>query len=172
MICSVRRYSLLSTASILRSSSKAFRVLNNPFRCPFSLIGNGKGISSSSGQASDSYVDYMPLEGVERLHRYCLGGYHPITIGDQLHNRYTIIHKLGFGSYSTIWLARDQDSREYFAIKVLIANSKSPENKIIRRLQDTHLKSSAKTAIPPLLDEFTLNGPNGSHHCLVTTPQE
>src|SRR5690349_2939382 len=52
--------------------------------------------------------EYMPIEDVEKLERYRPGGYHPVTIGEQLGGRYSIVHKLGFGGYSTIWLARDQ----------------------------------------------------------------
>ncbi len=44
----------------------------------------------------------------EQLTDYCPGGYHPIHLNDTLHDgRYEIVHKLGFGSFSTVWLARD-----------------------------------------------------------------
>ena len=37
------------------------------------------------------------------------GGYHPVHIGDTFQNsRYTIVRKLGWGYYSTVWLARDE----------------------------------------------------------------
>lgn len=45
----------------------------------------------------------------EPLHRYCIGGYHPLKLGDVLkHGRYRIMHKVGWGGYSTTWVARDQ----------------------------------------------------------------
>jgi len=45
----------------------------------------------------------------EPLHRYRPGGYHPLALGDTLKNeRYKILHKLGWGSYSTTWAAKDQ----------------------------------------------------------------
>jgi hypothetical protein len=45
----------------------------------------------------------------EPLHRYRKGGYHPVCLGDLLKDRrYKILHKLGWGGYSTIWAARDQ----------------------------------------------------------------
>jgi hypothetical protein len=45
----------------------------------------------------------------EPLHRYHKGGYHPVHLGDLLSNgRYKILHKLGWGGYSTVWAARDQ----------------------------------------------------------------
>ena len=44
----------------------------------------------------------------EPLNRYRIGGYHPVHLGDTFKNdRYKILHKLGWGSYSTVWLARD-----------------------------------------------------------------
>ncbi|KAB8202502.1 hypothetical protein BDV34DRAFT_228309 [Aspergillus parasiticus] len=54
------------------------------------------------------YFEYQPIEGVERLERYRPGGYHPIHIGDVLKGRYRVVHKLGHGAYSTIWLSRDE----------------------------------------------------------------
>ena len=42
--------------------------------------------------------------------RYQPGGYHPVHLGDLFKDgRYKIIHKLGNGSYATVWLARDQE---------------------------------------------------------------
>lgn len=34
--------------------------------------------------------------------------FYPVRIGELLHDRYRIITKLGFGGFSTVWLARDQ----------------------------------------------------------------
>ena len=47
-------------------------------------------------------VDAEPLE------RYREGGYHPTHLGGIFKDgRYKVIHKLGWGGYATIWLARD-----------------------------------------------------------------
>jgi serine/threonine-protein kinase SRPK3 len=44
----------------------------------------------------------------EPLHRYRIGGYHPIALRDLLKDgRYKILHKLGWGGYSTVWAAKD-----------------------------------------------------------------
>ncbi|KAJ3920571.1 kinase-like domain-containing protein [Lentinula edodes] len=49
------------------------------------------------------------LDEVEDVDNYRPGGFHPVQIGDKFSaGRYRIIHKLGFGGSSTIWLARDE----------------------------------------------------------------
>lgn len=46
-----------------------------------------------------------PCEWIED---YRPGSYHPVHLGDLFNNgQYKIIRKLGEGSYSTVWLARD-----------------------------------------------------------------
>lgn len=45
----------------------------------------------------------------EDLAKYCHGGYHPVHLNDLLcDGRYRILDKLGFESFSTVWLARDE----------------------------------------------------------------
>jgi non-specific serine/threonine protein kinase len=47
----------------------------------------------------------LPCEWVEA---YRPGGYHPVLLGDVFNNgQYKVIRKLGEGSSSTVWLARD-----------------------------------------------------------------
>ncbi|KAF5353457.1 hypothetical protein D9756_007915 [Leucocoprinus leucothites] len=49
------------------------------------------------------------LDVIEDIEDYQPGGYHPISIGDTFdHGRFRVLHKLGFGGSSTVWLARDQ----------------------------------------------------------------
>jgi len=44
----------------------------------------------------------------ESVARYCAGGYHPVKIGDLFdYGKYKIVSKLGYGVYSTVWLAFD-----------------------------------------------------------------
>jgi serine/threonine protein kinase len=45
----------------------------------------------------------------ENAARYKPGGYHPVKLGDKLGtDRYQILHKLGYGGFSTVWLAKDE----------------------------------------------------------------
>jgi serine/threonine protein kinase len=87
-------------------------------------------------------------------------------IGDMLHARYHIVDKLGFGGYSTIWLARDTRQEQYVAVKVGIADATLPrETKILRALSSSSVHPGRK-AIPVPLDEFQVHGPNGIHNVL------
>lgn len=49
------------------------------------------------------------LDNAEDAEKYRKGGFHPIHLGDALHGgRYCVLHKLGHGGFSTVWLARDR----------------------------------------------------------------
>ena len=48
-----------------------------------------------------------------------MGGYHPVHLGEVLIGRYIIIQKLGWGQFSTVWLAKDTKHENTFvALKV------------------------------------------------------
>lgn len=54
------------------------------------------------------FKEYSSSVCAEPLYRYRKGGYHPVHIGDLLHNgRYKVVHKLGHGGRSTVWAAQD-----------------------------------------------------------------
>ncbi|EGC47658.1 protein kinase [Histoplasma capsulatum var. duboisii H88] len=114
------------------------------------------------------------IDGAESLEKYKPGGYHPIMIGDLLHERYCIVDKLGFGGYSTVWLAQDTHLKSYVAVKVGIANWHPHETKVLQALSAPRpLSLSAhpgRHSIPLPLDEFELHGPNGTHPCYTMTP--
>ncbi|KAF3481253.1 Srpk [Arthroderma uncinatum] len=121
----------------------------------------------------DTQVLYEPLEGVERLENYRPGGYHPIQIGDHFHDRYRVVHKLGHGSYSTAWLARDERFNKYVAVKVCTADANPKEVDTISTLTRPDYPSVnhlGRMMVPSILDRFTIHGPNGNHACHVTAP--
>ena len=63
-----------------------------------------------SGDWSNGTPDETGSEASEEedLEDYCKGGYHPVEPGQFYNNgRYTIVRKLGWGHFSTVWLARD-----------------------------------------------------------------
>ena len=50
---------------------------------------------------------YFAGPGLESPVGYHPGGYHPVHLGDVYRKQYKVINKLGFGTFSTVWLARD-----------------------------------------------------------------
>ncbi|KAG6850118.1 hypothetical protein H0H93_001039 [Arthromyces matolae] len=113
---------------------------------------------------------YQWVDEAEDLERYAPGGYHPVHIDDEINGRYTIVHKLGFGAYATVWLARDQVENRFVAIKFIVASAsaESREVRILRHINATGTQDPRRSFIATLLDEFDLEGPNGRHRCLVT----
>ncbi|KAK8103457.1 kinase-like protein [Apiospora kogelbergensis] len=102
-------------------------------------------------------------------------------VDDVLHRRYRIVDKLGHGGYSTIWLAHDEQTTRYVALKVNISGQMLPgrEPSILRTLSEsvsnretTQEAFDASTALPRILDVFNVRGPNGTHVCYTKTPAQ
>ena len=109
----------------------------------------------------------------ERISFYRPGGYHPVELGDKFYNRYVVEHKLGCGGNSTVWLARDlqHEHKRLVALKIMMSGDGDAclETSFIRRLDSQTQPSACRPSFFPIvLDEFTINGPNGNHRCLVT----
>ncbi|TKA76118.1 hypothetical protein B0A49_03666 [Cryomyces minteri] len=101
----------------------------------------------------------------ESLYRYRPGGYHPVHLGDFLSNgRYEVVHKLGFGGYSTVWLARDHHLKRYVAVKIVVSEVgvKTRELHVLRVLSTAKDQYGSRNVIR-LLDDFQHIGPNGTH---------
>lgn len=119
---------------------------------------------------------YNWISGAECADGYEVGGYHPVSIGDVLQQRYHIVDKLGYGGYSTVWLAHDDDASRYVALKIGTARSDSVAREI-KTLQDLadaptspQAVHSGKRLLPAVLDVFQVTGPNGTHSCYTSAP--
>jgi serine/threonine-protein kinase SRPK3 len=80
---------------------------------------------------------------------YCKGGYHPVQVGEQYKDgKYTIVRKLGWGHFSTVWLSKDNVTGKHVALKVV---------------------RSAAHYTETALDEIKLLNkvPHGMHVCMV-----
>jgi len=128
-----------------------------------------------------SFPMYKPMEDIEPFERYTVGDYYPVRIGERFCSaRYHIVHKLGHGSYATIWLARDEILAKYVAIKFCVSGLDRPfEGTILKALWDEGRRAGEEhigvTLFPKLLGEFEVEGPEirgtkRKHRCLVTTP--
>lgn len=130
-----------------------------------------------------SHYRYVPsmLDDIESLEGYRAGGYHPVHLGDMFDGgRYKVLHKLGYGGGSTVWLARDlrpeTPSCTLVSLKVLASQFsqglviETPDIYIPEKLADL-----AKTtghagggSVLRSLRHFMHEGPNGAHLCLVS----
>jgi len=114
---------------------------------------------------------YKIIDDVEDIELYTEGGFHPLDLGDELQNgRFTIVHKLGFGGYSTVWLARDNVKEKYVTLKVSIAQASEDEEKVeamYNLLREQSQSNPAGDFICLPLEKFLVEGPNGKHHCTV-----
>jgi len=63
------------------------------------------------------YVQHQH-KGEERSERYEKGGYHPLKPGATLNDKYLVMKKLGFGQFSTVWLARNQKPDGYGSVGI------------------------------------------------------
>lgn len=96
---------------------------------------------------------------------YAVGGFYPVMLGDLFHERYYVLCKLGWGTFSTVWLCWDLIGKRYVALKIVKSNyidTKSAQHEI------KNLRCVGKRKkIVQLLDDFKVTGVNGTHICIV-----
>ncbi|KAJ3795609.1 kinase-like domain-containing protein [Lentinula aff. detonsa] len=116
------------------------------------------------------------LDNVEDAQEYQPGGLHPISIGDTfVGGRYRVIHKLGHGGSSTVWMARDhlQDAPKgrVVTLKALRADVSS---KVASDIPELIIPRLLAAVLPPsgdlrtIQDHFLVDGPNGTHRILIS----
>ncbi|KAK7227924.1 hypothetical protein V2G26_000094 [Clonostachys chloroleuca] len=95
--------------------------------------------------------------------------FYPVRLGEVFHDRFQIMTKLGFGSSSTIWLARDLRDHQYVALKIYIHNSVKHRERPFYEHLDKVLPSKHVGAanVRKLVDSFEVSGPHGKHIALV-----
>ncbi|KAF4499187.1 CMGC SRPK kinase [Fusarium agapanthi] len=112
----------------------------------------------------------VQISDTEEPEFYRKDGFHPIHIGDHLDGgRYRIVHKLGHGGFSVVWLAYDSLESIWVALKIVAASDSSlVEEKavmchsIISKMDDERFVTYKRF--------FHIEGPNGRHLCLVLPP--
>ncbi|XP_077132396.1 SRSF protein kinase 3-like [Ranitomeya variabilis] len=103
---------------------------------------------------------------------YCPGGYHPVETGETLNRRYQVIHKVGWGYFSTVWLCRDLQKKKYVAVKISKSGKKFNEAALdevalLNCVNGARKKESQGENVIHFLHDFKLIGENGLHVCLV-----
>ncbi|KAF9205701.1 serine/threonine protein kinase, CMGC group [Haplosporangium sp. Z 27] len=120
---------------------------------------------------TDQYSVYSDEE--EDMEDYKRGGYHYISVGDVFHEgRYITLRKLGWGHFSTVWLARDTVENRHVALKVVKSATHYTETaideiKLLERVVQANPNSPGRKYVVELLDHFMHRGPNGLHVCMV-----
>ncbi|KZV99851.1 kinase-like protein [Exidia glandulosa HHB12029] len=122
-------------------------------------------MASPSNHDEEDWEDYQP------------GGYHPVRIGDTFHDgRYLVVRKLGWGHFSTVWLAKDHKTDRHVALKVVKSADRYTETaldevqllaRVQRPLSSPSTPHTGRVHIVQLVEHFFHTGPHGRHVCMV-----
>lgn len=121
-------------------------------------------------EAHSESSDYTSSED-EGTDDYRRGGYHAVRIGDSFKGgRYVVQSKLGWGHFSTVWLAWDTQNNRYVALKVQksaqhYTEAAMDEIAILKQIAEGDVDD--EKCVVKLLDHFKHTGPNGQHVCMV-----
>ncbi|KAJ5351024.1 protein kinase domain protein [Penicillium brevicompactum] len=108
----------------------------------------------------------------ERFEQFKLGKSYPANIGDVLSFRYQIVGKLGFGTTSTVWLARDLErGHKYVTLKIYTRGEDNEEEfQVYKRLRQGSSWHPGHGHVRKVLDLFKIFTSSGDHPCLVQNP--
>ncbi|EEP79848.1 predicted protein [Uncinocarpus reesii 1704] len=117
----------------------------------------------NSDEEDDVYERAEPWERYRKNNNSRV--FYPIRIGEVLNQRYRVEHKLGYGGFSTVWMAHDLLKKTDVALKIMCAGDFGEheflmQEKILQNVQDTsHLVTYLAT--------FCLCGDGCNHRVLV-----
>ncbi|KAF5711542.1 CMGC SRPK kinase [Fusarium mundagurra] len=169
--CSVRSISVIPKypTSVTRKSST--QAVPKPYHNVHTTLENPLTFQTYAYDVIDKDVKVEE----EEIPGYEASRFYPVHIGEVFKGRYQAVTKLGFGSSSTIWLARDLRDRKYVAIKIYVHTSRlHRELPVYETLSPILAKSKNPgwTNIRHLLDSFEISGPDGRHKVLVMQPAQ
>lgn len=130
-------------------------------------------LSHSPSSSSSSVDEAENTADEEDSEDYCKGGYHPVQVGeDYKDGKYTVVRKLGWGHFSTVWLSRDNTTGKHVALKVVRSAAHYTETaldeiKLLKKVVDANKEHPGRKHVVSLLDSFNHKGPNGVHVCMV-----
>jgi len=129
--------------------------------------------SNTSRSMLKQFVSRWCNKHQENQQAYKEGGYLNVRPGTVLRHRYVIIHKLGWGEFSTVWLAYDKRAEEqrhtFVAVKIArchanVLESSKYEVNLLKFLRGQLPRGAPTTQ---LLDYFEHKAEYGSHLCMV-----
>lgn len=130
-------------------------------------------LSRSPSSTSSSVEEAENTADEEDSEDYCKGGYHPVQVGEQYKDgKYTVVRKLGWGHFSTVWLSRDNTTGKHVALKVVRSAAHYTETaldeiKLLKKVVEAKPDHPGRKHVVSLLDSFNHKGPNGTHVCMV-----
>ncbi|SCU78335.1 LAMI_0A04280g1_1 [Lachancea mirantina] len=138
---------------------------------------DGEDLKSDEDEV-DSEDSSCDEKNEESLGDYKPGGYHPAYRGEAYNaGRYVLVRKLGWGHFSTVWLAKDTGNGRHVAMKIVRSDkvyteAALDEIKLLKcvsepRSEDVEGAHLGAKHILALLDNFTHVGPNGKHVVMV-----
>lgn len=144
-------------------------------------LDSGSNMDTTSNSDSDDNSDFdsedsrqKKLKMEESINDYVPGGYHPTFVGELYgrSNEYLIVRKLGWGHFSTVWLAWDSMHSRHVAIKIVRSSENYTEAaldeiKILETVNSHDDSHEGKKHVVRLLDSFIHSGPNGDHVCMI-----
>ncbi|KAK2594854.1 hypothetical protein QQS21_007442, partial [Conoideocrella luteorostrata] len=164
------------------SASHTRLLFHMPFRpLVSSMLGRMK---SSSVSHSIQVPETLPLDvpvDEENVPRYNPEAFYPANPGDVLDGRFELLAKLGWGTSSTVWLARDNEWKrgtkpnKYVAIKIctrsIVQNESPHELDISIHLSSAKSQHRGRAILGTAIESFGLDSPAGSSHlALVFEP--
>lgn len=96
-----------------------------------------------------------------------------MQVGEQYNDgKYTVIRKLGWGHFSTVWLSRDNTTGKHVALKVVRSAAHYTETaldeiKLLNKVVQANIDHPGRKHVVSLLDSFNHKGPHGMHVCMV-----
>lgn len=138
----------------------------------------GKDASALAGHSDmdedDEECSSCDERNEESLKDYKPGGYHPAYKGEPYNKgKYVLVRKLGWGHFSTVWLAKDVKKKNHVAVKIVRSDkvyteAAQDEIKLLKSVSsDVSCSDPGSKHILKLLDDFVHAGPNGNHIVMV-----
>ena len=125
------------------------------------------------GGADDASEEWQTSSDEEEDPKdYRRGGYHPVKVGDRFSSgRYTVLSKMGWGHFSTVWLSWDTATSQPVALKVQksakrYAEAAKDEVDLLKQVAQSD-PGPAGHHVVLLHDSFVHRGINGLHHVMV-----
>ncbi|EFY97912.1 Protein kinase, ATP binding site [Metarhizium robertsii ARSEF 23] len=158
---------------VLRTTARLFKLHQRVF-----LSSKSTPVSTTASPDSPVLLPASTPIEEEELPGYVAEDYYPTRIGQVFESQYRVLCKLGRGTGSTVWLAKDLCHEQYRVLKVCTLAKNSI---VLQQAQNEiavldYLKSSpvqqhpGKAFIRTILTSFEVSGPKGSHQFLVYQP--